>query len=420
MTTAAQPSRVGDRASTGGSSNNVMMDGVSTMDTGSNSPLLQMNVESIAEVKVLVSGYQAEYGRSSGIQVSAVTKSGTNKFRGSVYDVKRNSDWNSNSKTNILNGDPKVKVNEKDLGYSIGGPIGKPGGNNKLFFFYAHEFAPRTSGGDTQRYRFPTALERAGDFSQTLDNNGNLYPYIKDPLISGTCSATNTDGLLQGRRRPRPDPGGPPVPDGPEHPEDVPDAERDPGRPPYNYEVTRPEEHLMANQPAIRLDYQPTPEAAPHVQVRRVVAEGRADPRHDSRLERHAAVQPVCQNARDHVNYSLNSTTFLEGTYGCAQNSLTGCALAQGSTGPTFCRAAFPMNDIANLENVGLAGLPFLFPDAGVIDPSYFAYEALNGVKPPIWDGTRIAMVPNFAWGSRITNAPPNMPFPGYLNTNKT
>ena len=64
-----------------------MMDGVSTMDTGSNGVLLQMNVESIAEVKVLASSYQAEYGRSSGLQITAVTKSGTNRFRGSVYDV---------------------------------------------------------------------------------------------------------------------------------------------------------------------------------------------------------------------------------------------------------------------------------------------------------------------------------------------
>ena len=75
-----------------------MMDGVGVMDTGSNRPLLQMNVESIAEVKVLTSVYQAEYGRSSGLQITAVTKSGTNRFRGSVYDVQRNSDWNSNSK----------------------------------------------------------------------------------------------------------------------------------------------------------------------------------------------------------------------------------------------------------------------------------------------------------------------------------
>src|SRR5204862_8115627 len=106
----------GDPARLGGGSTNIMMDGVSTMDTGSNRILLQMNVESIAEVKVLASNYQAEYGRSSGVQVTAVTKSGTNRFRGSLYDVERNSDWNSNSKTNILNGDPKPILKEKDWG----------------------------------------------------------------------------------------------------------------------------------------------------------------------------------------------------------------------------------------------------------------------------------------------------------------
>ena len=87
-----------------------MMDGVSTMDPGSNRLMVAVNVESIAEVKVLTSSYQAEYGRSSGLQVTAVTKSGTNRFRGSLYDVERNSDWNANSKTNILNGDPKTTV----------------------------------------------------------------------------------------------------------------------------------------------------------------------------------------------------------------------------------------------------------------------------------------------------------------------
>ncbi len=126
------PVRIG-----GGGDPNIMMDGVSTMDTGSNRPLLQMNVESIAEVKVLTSTYQAEYGRASGVQVTAVTKSGTNQFRGSAYDVHRDSNWNSNSKVNKLNGDPKQVLKESDLGFTIGGPIGKPGGSNKLFFFYA-------------------------------------------------------------------------------------------------------------------------------------------------------------------------------------------------------------------------------------------------------------------------------------------
>lgn len=80
-------SRIGDRSSTGGGDTNIPMDGVSTMDTGSNRAIIDLNVESIAEVKVLVSSYQAEYGRSSGLQITAVTKSGTNRFRGSVYDV---------------------------------------------------------------------------------------------------------------------------------------------------------------------------------------------------------------------------------------------------------------------------------------------------------------------------------------------
>ena len=63
---------------------------------------------------------------------------------------------------------------------------------------------PRDVGGSVNRYRVPTLLERAGDFSQSLDNLGALYPYIKDPLISGTCSAANTtacfkDGGVLGR-----------------------------------------------------------------------------------------------------------------------------------------------------------------------------------------------------------------------------
>src|SRR5262245_52691557 len=423
--TGTNPTRIGDRSSTGGNNSNIMMDGVSTMDTGSNSVLLQMNVESIAEVKVLVSNYQAEYGRSSGVQVSAVTKSGTNRFRGSAYDVMRKSNWNANSKTNILNGDPKVKLNEKDLGYSIGGPIGKPGGNNKLFFFYAHEYAPRTGGGDTQRFRFPTALERAGDFSQSTDNNGNPFPFIKDPRLSGTCSATNTSACFQS--------GGVvgripadrlyqtglnvlktyPLPN-----VNVPGA-------PYNYELTRPAEKLTANQPAIRLDYQPWQNLRGTFKYSGWSQEDTTVPGTIPGFNDTRQYNPFVRTMAATINYSLNSSTFLEGTFGRAQNSLTGCALAQANTGPTFCRNAFPVNDIANLNNAGLGSLPFLFPNAGVINPSYFAFEALNSVNPVIWDGNRISMVPSFAWGSRVSNAnpnyaPPNTPFPGYLNVNKT
>src|SRR4029077_13348456 len=162
----------------GAGQNNIMMDGISAMDTGNNGQMLNMNVDAIGEVKILTQGYQAEYGRSSGLQITAVTKSGTNKFRGSAYDIQTNSDWDANSWVNDKNGDPKVKQSTKTLGYTIGGPVGKPGGANKLFFFYSHDYRPVTApinGGNPIRIRVPTALERAGDFSQTRDNTGALF-----------------------------------------------------------------------------------------------------------------------------------------------------------------------------------------------------------------------------------------------------
>ena len=407
----------------GGGANNIMMDGVSTMDTGSNSPLLQMNVESIAEVKVLVSNYQAEYGRSSGLQVTAVTKSGTNRFRGSVYDVERNSDWYSNSRTNQLNNDPKTVLNERDFGYSIGGPIGKPGGSNKMFFFYSHEFAPRTGGNDVQRFRMPTALERQGDFSQTTNNDGNLFNTIRDPRIAGgVCSATNTTGCFQdggvlGRI-----------------PKDrlyqtglnvlnmfpMPTMDNVPAGQAYNYQITRPNENLLAWQPAIRLDYNVMPSLRATFkysgwQQKKSTINGSIPGFNDTLM--HA---PVVSTWTATANYSLTPTMFLEATYGQSKNELAGCGLAQGGTGPSFCQSAFPMNPVANRTAAGLGGLPYLFPDAVKIQEHYYAYDVLQGVPTPIWQDGRISMPPNFQWGNRITNTPPNIPFPGFLNINAT
>ena len=77
--------------------NNFQIDGVGAMDTGNNGTMITVNQEVIAEVKVLTSNYQAEYGRSAGAQISAVTKSGGTEFHGSVYTDRRNDDLNANS-----------------------------------------------------------------------------------------------------------------------------------------------------------------------------------------------------------------------------------------------------------------------------------------------------------------------------------
>ena len=137
----------------GASQDNLMMDGISAMDTGNNGQMINMNIESIGEIKVLTQGYQAEYGRSSGLQITAVTKSGTNQFHGSGYSVFTDSDWNKNSWAAQKNGDAKSKSSQQTYGYTIGGPVRIPkvfDGRNKLFFFYAHEF--RAADLDDQRH----------------------------------------------------------------------------------------------------------------------------------------------------------------------------------------------------------------------------------------------------------------------------
>jgi hypothetical protein len=419
VTTTGDPSRIG-----GGGDTNIMMDGVGVMDTGSNRPLLQMNVESIAEVKVLTSVYQAEYGRSSGLQITAVTKSGTNRFRGSAYMVQRNSDWWGNSVVNKKNGNPKGVQKEKDQGYSIGGPIGKPGGSNKLFFFYSQEFSPRTQGGDVQRWRFPTAAERAGDFSQSLDQNGALYNLIKDPLIAGNCTAADTtacfkDGGVLGKipadrlstvgvnilkQYPLPNAGGPGVG--------------------FNYEVTRPNQSILSTQPAVRLDYQPMQSLRATFkysgwQQRRDQILGLLPGFNDTQMQR-----PVISTLAFSANYNLNGTTFLEGTYGRSRNELAGCALAQTGTGPSFCRNAIPMNPNSYRNNIGLAGLPMLFPNANQLNPDYYAKQALDKMDPapPAWVNGNFVSLPIFRYGSRVSGSvnPPDIPFPSYFNVNAT
>jgi hypothetical protein len=410
------PSRIG-----GGGGNNIMMDGVSAVDTGSNSILLQMNVESIQEVKVLTSGYQAEFGRSAGLQITAVTKSGTNRFRGSLYDVERNSAWDANSKVNKLNGDPKNISKQRDWGYSIGGPVGKPGSDNKLFFFYSHEYAPRTAGNDRVRLRLPTALERRGDFSQSYDNNGNPYHLIKNPNTSSPCTASNTsgcyaDGGVLGRI-PASAAYGPgvnvlnwyPLPN-------IADA----AGLTYNYEAIRPAESALAWQPAVRVDYQPRQNLRGTFkysgwQQRHQTFNGNVPGFNDSRMQ-----NPIVTTTAYTVNYTISPTTFLEATYGHSQNELAGCALAQGGTGPTFCTSAIPMNETANRNTAGLGGLPMIFPSALQLNPSYYAYRVLSKLQPPMFVNGQVLRTPNFTWGGRVGGSQPTIPFAGYLNINST
>jgi hypothetical protein len=291
----------------GASQNNIMMDGVSAMDTGNNGQMLNMNIESIGEIKILTQGYQAEFGRSSGLQVTAVTKSGTNQFRGSAYSVFTDSDWNETTWQRQKNGDPTPETSQKTYGYTIGGPIGKPGGQNNLFFFYAHEYRPNTfaiNNGNVIRLRVPTALERAGNFSQTLDNNGRLIPPLMDfttgqPFPNNTIPADRLygPGLAVLNRYP------------------LPNVDQRAGTN-YNYEVQPPTLDDLIQQPAIRVDYQMSSKLRftgkySGQRSRKIVRPGIIAGFSDA-----LTPYPYITNYAATVNYAINPTTFLEGTYG--------------------------------------------------------------------------------------------------------
>lgn len=373
------------RIGTQGASTNFQIDGVSTIDTGAGGQALQLNVDAIAEVRVLTSGYQAEYGRNSGLQVTGVTKSGTNQFRGSIYDIRRNSDWNANSWLNAANGDPKTLSKQRDWGYTIGGPIGKPGGTNKLFFFYGHEYRPRTSSGIINRFRVPTLLERQGDFSQSTDNNGNLINRIRDASTGRPCTASNTSGCFQDggvlgripqdrlyelglnvlRQWPEPNTSGLN----------------------YNLETFRPEDTRLTQQPTVRLDYQMSNRLRLSGKYTGQRGTVKVTPGSIPGFNDSLSRWPFITVASTTVDYTLTPTTVFEATYGFYQAHQQGTPMVSPGT---------------NRCTIGLCDFPLLYPDAGIIDEDTYQYQNLVAANAPMLVDGRIMLAPVFMWGSRI------------------
>lgn len=173
---------------------NLTLDGISSLDTGSmGGPYLAPSLDAVAEVKVLLTNYQAEYGRSSGGTINTVIKSGTKEFHGGAYYFIRNEALNANEFFRNRDGLRRPQYRFNYPGYFIGGPVpaGKFNKNrDKLFFFWSQEFLPRNYPSSLQRRTFPTALQRNGDFSQTFDTNRALIP-IWDPLNNRVPFAGN-------------------------------------------------------------------------------------------------------------------------------------------------------------------------------------------------------------------------------------
>jgi hypothetical protein len=379
--------------------NNVQIDGITSMDTGSNQgPSVSLSVDAVQEIKVLTSNYQAEYGRSAGAQVTAVTKSGGRDFHGSGYFVRRNDDLNANTWFNKLSTPPQPvpPMEQRDLGYSIGGPVVLPGGFNasrsKLFFFVNQEFQHRLLGQTTpQRVRVPTDLERNGDFSQTRDSAGALYPYIRDYTTGLPCSAANTsgcfkDGGVLGR-----------IPANrlyqvglnilKMYPQsNTPDAITQG----YNYVSQEPQE-TPRRQDLVRLDWMPGAKWRIYGKLLQTMGENRqpyggGTTGYGTNLPQFGLEDSQRNNRGFSVTaaVTLNATTFVEMTYGRARNAFTNYPL-------------YP--DQYNKTAAGLTNLPMLYPSAVQLD-----------------------MIPRFNWAGRIGSFSPTnqTEYAPFLNENPT
>lgn len=138
------------------------------------------NPDALEEFRVETSNFSAQYGKMSGAVVTAVTRSGTNKFHGSLFEFVRNTDLNAYSWGSTIN----LPYHRNQFGGVIGGPIKR----DKAFFLFSYAGLRQTIGQLLTGAVVPTALERIGDFTQSAVKPN--FPGTSTP-ISGTNSSVN-------------------------------------------------------------------------------------------------------------------------------------------------------------------------------------------------------------------------------------
>jgi Carboxypeptidase regulatory-like domain/TonB-dependent Receptor Plug Domain len=126
--------------------NNYRLDGISLNDHGNEGPgsVLggNLGVDAIEEFSVLTSNYSAEYGRSAGGVINAITRSGTNLFHGSAYEFLRNSALDAANFFENSTNSTKAAFERNQFGGSAGGPIRK----DRTFVFGDYEGIRQSKG----------------------------------------------------------------------------------------------------------------------------------------------------------------------------------------------------------------------------------------------------------------------------------
>jgi len=150
--------------------NNYLLDGVDNNETWLQTVVIFPSVDALDEFKLQTSTYSAEFGRSMGGVVNLQIKSGSNSFRGSVFEFMRNDRLDANNWFNNRAGREKPDFSQHQFGGTLGGPIIK----DKTFFFVDYQ-GMRIKQAQAFLSTMPSELMRQGNFSEI---NRPIY----DPL----------------------------------------------------------------------------------------------------------------------------------------------------------------------------------------------------------------------------------------------
>jgi carboxypeptidase family protein len=188
----------------------ILLDGASTQrsDSGTAFDQTAPSVEALTEFKVTSSTPSAEFGHTSGGVESFTTKSGSNSYHGSIFELFHNEAMNARPWACCGSVVAVPRDRQNDFGGVLGGPVWIPhlyDGHNKTFFFFSWEQYRNRVGLVNDILTLPTGDERGGDFSALLgpglvDNSNNpiINPCNGQQVLRGQIFDPSTTQVVGG------------------------------------------------------------------------------------------------------------------------------------------------------------------------------------------------------------------------------
>jgi hypothetical protein len=170
----------------------MVVDGANNVSARGGGLISRPHIDAIQEFKMQTSGYSAEFGRLAGGVVNVAIKSGSNQLHGVLFEFLRNDKLNARNV--FAAGIPEFRRNQ--FGGMVSGPVLIPklyNGRNRTFFLFSWE-SYRQRQGSSALAIVPTVAMRQGDFS--------AFGPVRDPLATGTCSASNGAACFPGNQIP--------------------------------------------------------------------------------------------------------------------------------------------------------------------------------------------------------------------------